>query len=504
MSSFAYQPEFNYDAVSVTNSEECIKHLLPFKGGFLKGLEAHLVNADNVQKFIATAPPETRKELNRSIKDADAALVAIMRLYGNIEAELAPRNLDTNAHREYYNHFTDSETEEPKIEFVKLIRAYEVIREFNTAATDEWWKLARIFEAINSPNSEKNFLEQLLIYRVYPRIDLCSLTNLLLKRLGYLLKIDSEEFVGGKVTVRGHYTSQIQYSYSAVFREDLAEIIESSFVARKDDSGRERVEPTREIRDTAVKSPYLLDTRGSEHFNQTHAHVLEINPARFTLEEAKIKRSLYVESHLGAEEDALRQDIIRKFISAARNKDRVGEYRAFLLNYFQFTRETLLLQQHTIAENEQQHFLYHFGPVYFIKICTHFMRIGRTGYVHRHLKRNQMVRELPFEYVKYVLKEWWDENVYTQVPRAERNSHIAYERLIEGIRNEWQEHHLRLLVKIKKDPLHLRALNIHDVKTLAQYVETEISYLYLVKITRFLGPDFFYLPLQLSKVAEKR
>ena len=132
------------------------------------------------------------------------------------------------------------------------------------------------------------------------------------------------------------------------------------------------------------------------------------------------------------------------------------------------------------------------------------MRIGRTGYVHRHIKRNQMVRELPFEYVKFVLKDWWDENVYLQVSRADRNNYFAYEKLLDQVRREWQDHQLRLLVKIKKDPALVRALNIHDVRTLGQYVESEISYLYHVKILRFLGQDFFYLPIQLNKMTEKK
>lgn len=327
----------------------------------------------------------------------------------------------------------------------------------------------------------------------------------MLRRLGYLLKIDSEESVGGKVTVKGHYTNQISYTYSAIFREDLAEVIEGFVPAAQRTETRARAaEPPKEIRDTAVKSPYLLDTRGTEHFNQTHAYVLEINQSRYDIEEAKVRRSIYVETHLGAEDDALRQDIIRKFISAARNKDRVGEYQVFLNSYFDFTRDTLLMQQTNLPEGDQTFFLYHFGPVFFIKICTHFMRIGRTGYVHRHLKRNQMVRELPFEYVKYVLKDWWDENVYTQVPRTERNSYVAYDRLLESIRSEWQEHQLRLLLRIKKDPGLLRALNIHDVKTLGHLVENEISYIYHVKILRFLGQDFFYLPIQVAKAPERK
>lgn len=505
MSTYTYQPEFNYDAVNAADSIEITKHLLPFKGGFLKGLEAHLVNADNVQKFLASAPPETRKDINKNIKTIDGALVAIMRLYGHIESELAPRNLETAAQREYYNHFTDPELEDQKMEFVKLVRAYEVIKEFNTEITDQWWKIANIFEAFNPPSGEKHFLEQVLIYRVYPRIDLCNLTNLLLRRLSYLLRIHSEQVTGGKVSVKAEYTNQIQYTYSAVFREDLASIIEGfTSVAKADGKPRAAAEPAREIRDTSIKSPYLLDTRGTEQFNQTHAYVLEINQSRYALEEAKVKRSIYVETHLGAEDEALRQDIIRKFISAARNKDRVGEYRTFLMSYFQFTRDTILMQQPSLPEEEHNFFLYHFGPVFFIKVCTHFMRVGRTGYVHRHIKRNQMVRELPFEYVKYVLKDWWDENIYTQVSRADRNNISAYERLLDQIRHEWQEHQLRLLVKIKKDSALVRALNIHDVRTLGQYVEAEISYLYHVKILRFLGQDFFYLPIQLNKMAEKK
>jgi hypothetical protein len=496
---FSYQPEFNYDAVNASDSVEASKHLLPFKGGFLKGLEAHLVNADNVQKFLASAPPETRKDINKNIKEIDATLVAIMRLYGNVESELSPRNLDTVAHREYYNHFPNAEMEDPKLEYVRLIRSYEVIKEFNLAVIEHWWKAARIFESFSPPPSEKHFLEQLLVYRVYPRIDLCNLTNLLLRRMAYILKIDSEETAGGRIIARGHYSSQINYSYSVVFREDISEIIEGLEAVNRSHEFKTRApEAIKEIRDTAIKSPYLLDTRGTEPFNQTHAYLLEINQSRFTLDEAKVSRSIYVETHLGAEDDALRQDLIRKFISAARNKDRVGEYRTFLNSYFQFTQDTLLMQEQRIPESDHKLFLYHFGPVFFFKVCTHFMRIGRTGYVHRHLKRNQMLRELPYEYVKYVLKDWWNDNIYTQVPKAERNSHVAYERLLETIRGEWQEHQLRLLARIKKDPALLRALNFHDVKTLGLFVENEISYIYHMKILRFLGQDFFYLPLQVK------
>ncbi|HRP69231.1 MAG TPA: hypothetical protein PLY93_06845, partial [Turneriella sp.] len=447
MGAFTYIPEFDYDSVKASDSAECIKHLLPFKGGFLKGLEAHLVNADNIQKFLSSAPTETRKNIAKNQKVIDGALVSILRLYSHVEEELSIRSLDMAAQRAYYNHFPNTEIEDAKMEFCKLVRAYEVIKEFNTEVIDQWWKIAQVFDTFNVPMGENTFLEQLLVYRVYPRIDLCGLTNLLLRRLAYLLRISSEETIAGKISVHAEYTSLIHYSYSVIFRDDLSEIIENNTVSKsatKVDSVR-RTEAAREARDTAVKSPYLLDTRGSEQFNQTHAYILEINEARFSLEEAKIKRSMYIETHLGAEEEALRQDLIRKFISAARNKDRLGEYKAFLVNYFQFTRDTLMMQQPNVAENDHNLFLYHFGPFFFARICGHFMRIGRTGYVHRHLSRNQMARELPFEYVKFILKDWWDENIYIALPRTERNSVIAYERILATVRSEWQEHQLRLL-----------------------------------------------------------
>ncbi|MBV6492968.1 MAG: hypothetical protein LDLANPLL_00975 [Turneriella sp.] len=505
MATFLYQPEFDYDSVAASNSAECIKHLLPFKGGLLKGLEPHLINADNIQKFLSTAPPETRKGIAKNQKEIDSALVALLRLYGHVESELASRTLDSVAQRAYYNHFANADIEEAKMDFCKLVRSYEVIKEFNLEAIDLWWKVAHFFDSLNVPSSEMPFMEQVLVYRVYPRIDLCGLTNLLLRRLAYLLRISSETVSSGKITVHAEYTSQIHYTYSVIFREDLAEIIENNTVVRNEDKPQlhSRIEPTKESRETAIKSPFLLDTRGSEQFNQTHAYILEVNEARFSLEEAKIKKSMYIETHLGAEEEALRQDLIRKFISAARNKDRVGEYRVFLMNYFQFARDTLMMQQTNVPEEEHSIFLYHFGPFFFARICAHFMKVARTGYVHRHLKRNQMARELPFEYVKYVLKDWWDENVYTIIPRAERNNPISYERILEGVRSEWQERQLRLLVKIKKDPILLRALNLHDIETLSNLVETEISYLYRIKVLRFLGRDFFYLPIHLSKMAPK-
>lgn len=498
MGFFSYQPEFDYDSVEASNSAETTKHLLPFKGGFLKGLEPHLVNADNIQKFLASAPTETRKEINRRNKEIDAALVAIIRLYGGLEDELSVRQLDTSAHREYYTHFQNAEMEDAKLEFVKLIRSYEIIKHFNLELLETWTQLARIFESFATPSGEKQFLEQLLVYRVYPRIDLCNLTNLLLRRLAYILNAHGEENRAGKIHIQGQYSSQINYAYSVVFREDIADVLDGLALPKEGETKTHAFEPIRETRDSAIKSPYLLDTRGSESFNQTYAYILEIDPARFSLEEAKVTRSVYIETHLGVEDEALRQDLIRKFISAARNKDRAGEYKAFLMNYFQFTRETVLLGQTSIPEEDHLLFLYHFGPLFFIKIAAHFMRIGRTGYVHRHLKRNQMARELPLTYIKYVFKEWWDENIYTQLPRNERNSHIAFERLLTGIRDEWHGHHLKLLGKIRQDPDLRRALSLHDVITLGQFLEMETSYLYHVKILRFLGRDFFYLPLRLA------
>lgn len=489
---FIYKPSIGYNLVSAEDSAKASEFLKDFKKGYLYPLEHHILNADGLGGYLGSVAvtPEIFADFRLRKKEIDDAITAIVRGYSILEMELQPKQLDTLARREYFNLFSDIDMEQAKIDFIKMLKTYEHLKKFNSEIRENWTFLKKTFEHIKPSSLNTLFLEQVLIFKIYPRLELCDQTDLLLRRLAYILKIKNEEQVVDRFKAEGEYTSLITYHLSTIFQTDLDTIITDARVVSKVEVKKENWIDTPE---SCIKGPYLLDSRGQESFNQSYVYALNMSKDRLAIEESKIKRAMYIEMHLGTKDLALRSDLIREFISQAKSKHRLDEYNNFLHEYFDFTKDALLLHFFDFSEAEKNIMCYHFGPVYFLKIVVHFMMEGRTGFIHRHLQKDQMVRELPFEYLKFILKDWWDLNIFQRVSKTDRNSQDKYSHIISAINKMWRQDQPKVLAVIKKDTILLRAFKVHDLKPLEPVIANEISYLFYTIFVRFLGIDFLYL-----------
>ncbi len=491
ISKFQYIPEIDFRKISAEDSDAIEVHMEPFKRGYMKPLEAHLLNADGLRKYLGSASvtAEIRVEYRFKSRDVDDAIASIQRAFSELLMDLQDRTLETVAQRDYFNVFQAAEIEAPKMEFMIFLKTYEALKKFNMIVRASWVIIREVFEEIKIQSYNSLFLEQVLSFKVYPRLELADLTDLLLRRMALILKISKEEVRGNRLYAEGKYSSVIKYQFSTVFQKDIHHVVSEV------DSGVREKKPEKvhkEFQNTCIKGTYLLDSRGSELFNQPMVYTMELEARRVQMDEKKIRVAVYVESHLGAEDLALRQELIRKFISQARKKDKVEEYNNFLYTYFDFVRDTLLLHYRDGSELEKTVFLYHFTPVYFFRLIMHFMKEGRTGYIHRHLKKDQMIRELPFEYIKFILKNWWDEKVYRKLTPMERNSRDMYAQIQNKVKTYWAEEQKRVLEKLRTEPELLRHFRLHNTKELYPFLQEELSYLYFFVIMRFLGMDFIY------------
>lgn len=492
--SFQYSPEIDYTQISAEDVSALETHLDPFKKGILKPLEAHLLNSDGLRKYLASAAVtgEIRAEYRFKESDVDDAILSIQRAFSELEMDLQERQLETVAQRDYYNVFQTADIDNRKMEFMLFLKTYESLKKFNLVVLESWGTIREVFESIKVQSYNSLFLEQVLSFKVYPRIELGELTDLLLRRMAHILQVRKEEIRGNRVHAEGIYSAVIRYTFSTVFQEDL------EFSSEKIEVKQKKETKVKQSSNSCIKSDFYLDSRGTEIFNQGLVYTMELDEGRVRLDEKKIRVSVYVETHLGAEEAALRQDLIRKFISQARKKNKAEEYRSFLFTYFDFVRDTLLMHSQSTTELQKVVFMYHFSPVYFFRLIMHFMKEGRTGYIHRHLKKEQMVRELPFEYIKYILKDWWDEKVFQKLSSTERNSRELYIEVIRKIKSLWATEQPRIMLQIQSDPLYFRAFKIHDLKALATLLQEELSYMYYFIFNRFLGPDFLYVPIDVE------
>lgn len=499
---FKYQPEINYESINERDSEKVIPLLDPFKKGVIKALEPHILNADGLAKFFTSGQinAEFRAETRPKTKEIDDKIMEIIRGYSELESDIQDRQLDTLAHRDYYNYFSNQEIDNSKIEFIKLLKVYELLTVYNNLLKENWTWLAKFYESIKVNSGNRPILEQILMFKIYPRLGLTELTDLFLRRLRIVLRIYEEESKAGKLHVRGRFSSLIHYTNAAVFIEDLDSVIAEDENTNINTPEDETASTTPQI-DTCIKNPYFLDSRGNELFNQSFFYTLEIKKEKVQVDEQKIKSSVYIETHMGAEQKTLRQDLIRRFISQAGSKDRVSEYVIFISNYCSFTKDVLLKKIPKLHKQDAHLFLYHLGPIYFLKVMMHDMRESRTGFIHRRLKKDQMLRELPLEYLKFTLKDWWNLEVYQKLSRQERNSRDQYDKIIRKVTQKWQAEQPKVLMSIRQEPYLLRAMKLHDLNTLGKFIETEVSYLLYVVLLRFLGRDFLYLPVH--KISQK-
>ncbi|GEM_PF-1313829 len=499
---FVYKPDVLYESIEPSDSEAVIQNLADFKTGYLKPLEEHVITADNLRKYLnsASATQEIKAEFAFKQKEIEEALLDIVRNYSEVEEKLNDAFLETAAHREYYGVFSNDDIDERKLKFLIMKNIYETIKTFNEKVKGNWLFLQKVFEKIKVQSVNHLFLEQVLLYKIYPRLELTEKTDLLLRRMNYILRIKEESMGNDRWVAKGSYSSAIEYGHSVLFQSDLSfmDFDESEIITKQ--SRDESISSTPSV-DTAIKNPFYLDTRGTELFNQSYIYTLKINEERIEVEEKKIRHAIYIETHLGAEESALRQDLIRKFISQVRKKtDPVMDYEHFLYEYFDFIAETVILINFaSMDEVDKRLVLYHTTPVFFLKIILHFMKEGRTGFIHRRLKRNQMVRELPFEYLKYFLKNWWNTNVYMKLTAQYRNSREKYDYVRASLRSIWINSAPDILAKIRNDSFLLRAFNIHDHKTLAPLLIDELSFVIFSMLQRFYGQDFLYMPVPAHK-----
>ncbi|MDH5717972.1 MAG: hypothetical protein OEZ22_10070 [Spirochaetia bacterium] len=488
---YKYRPDVNYVLIAEGNSDKVIKHLDVFKKGYLFPLESHILNADGLRKYLnsAAVTPDIRADFRFQVKEIENSLLNIVRFYSSIESSLQEKSIDDLAHKDYYTYFNNQPIENNKIEFVKMLKIYEILKTFNNNIINEWNFCKGIFEAIKINSLNKLFLEQVLVFKIYPRIELCEQTDFLLRRMAYILKIKSEEIKNDKVTAEGEYTSLIKYGISSLYRTDLTELIDESHLKIKKETEKPKVEE----KETCIVDPFLLDSRGEMSFNTSYLYILNIDKERYELEEEKIKKTVYIETHLGAEETALRKDLIRNFISHKKKQNKPMEYINFLNKFFEFTKNSMLIHLHEFSEKEKLTYMYHFGPIYFLKLTMFFMREGKTGFIHRTLKKQKMVRELPFEFLKYNLKTWWDDEIYSHTKSSERNSVDFFNKITNLSKKMWFEDQVKVISKIKNDPVLLRAFHTRDHKLLKPIIETQISYLFYIILLRFLGQDFIYL-----------
>ena len=498
--SFPYEVDVNYEKIDIHDSAAIIKHLKPFSKDKAFFVTTHAITADALRKLINSTEQiasKTRNTFLDNLKEIEQAISKIILIASNVNKDIAEDSIRIKASRNYFREFEGSNIESSKLNFMELLGLYEVLKFHNRQFTNEWAKLKNIFGNIEVNSENHKFLQQLLIFKIYPRLNLIALVDFLIRRICFILRISNEKMKETSCTANGKYSSAIHYTFSSVFDEKITEAIiqlnelESNRKVKSQVS-KNVLQNWKETIGSCFVDDLTIDCRADEVFNQGQFQMMEINDHRLHIEEIKIKKSVYMETNVGIEEKMLRRYIVRSLITEIPVEEKLKQYDLFLKEYFNLQMSSVTVHLPTLNPDEQKLFMYHVAPTYFFRIIINHMQESRTGFIHRFAPKNTIVRELPVEYIRLALSHWWDNSIYKKISRVEKNSKEKYVKYVQLLAKFWEKDEQNVVNHINANLQAQRAFELHNLDVLRPFLEQELSYLFYSLYVRFLGQDFIY------------
>ena len=505
---FKYSPSTDFSNIDAASTFSVIQELKPFLEGFKAFYNPYIVTIDIFRKFLTTGKlsPDIKNKLKAEDKELDRAFLDILRITDDLKSELKTDFIENSAKKNYFNHFHSHTVQSNQVEYLKLIHIYEILK-FNTnEIKNKWIYIQNLFESI--PNSSENNepLEQILYSHIYPKLEYIERTYLYLRRLAYFLCIHKEKETVKNITVEGEYYDTIPYSVNLITdnsKDDIVLFLQERYLKKQEEiSLKEKkkitiknTEETEEKIKSSFTNIFTLDCRGNQEFNQHFLYLLKLDKEKLDDDIKKIHKSIFAETYMGAEHKIFKQELIKRMISKVSEENKILEYNIFLHDYFDTIASSILVHFTNESTTEKNITLFHFGPVYFLKFVLYCMKKARTGYVHSYMGKNQIRRELPFEYIKSKLMLWWDENVAKVTTTQDQNSRKLYNDIVIHIAKWWKKEQVTILTKIYKNVQLRKELLTHNLKALTPFLDFNLSHLFLLLFIRFLGVDFIYLPV---------
>lgn len=444
-----------------------LERIARFKQGFNDFLDQQTAHSAACQQLLMSQviSREERQKLQAYSAAIDKDLGEIGSHVRKLKSNLSPAHLEKEAAREYHAFF-DAEPSENGRKFLEFFKTFEYLFEFWRETSSIWIEVNDRLREAELP-AGTDFQKQFIQYRMTPSMeDLEGLETFLGRMARILFGNDAPVNRQGKtrnLRDRAVYQPDIEYRFSAVFIDNLEEKLQSlGYATDLDDvhgldestvlpgtSGRPAPAP-RPPADPR-ESP-RLNAAGSHPWNSNPFYYLAYDPFLLNRERQAYAEVVHIDTHMGADQETLRGDIIRNFSrrGQAIATDQIeAEYTAFLHTYFDLVVDISLLNV-GVSPADRLVFLFHLGPQTFFHLTRRFLQEAKTGTFHRRKTGGKVVTKyLPAELMKKILIVWWHDQVlakigdekddYAKLKQLARQIKRNFERILEEAKSERKE-----------------------------------------------------------------
>lgn len=417
-----------------------------------------------------------KKELIPIRKELDRCLLDVIQKSKDLIVHLDEKHLVPESKRDLPFFFTDGVVDSNRIDFISFWKIFEKLKEFYRLSKDSYRNIQSLILTANF-NDHKFKSETLLSHRILPALNMIEKLRYFLERMAVILGIpDSESAINSNSRkIQPKYNPNQEYRLSSVFQEGIKRTSHEEFNPDYDSllnsSTPQNSEPVSTTSQSSLekdwmdsielnsfskkpeeviasyksqthKQNHVLNTSGKLPWNSNSHYYFRYDPDKLEEERKYFQLVIAMDTHLGAEESARRQEMIRSITSKQMKKktpqELEGEYMIFLDNFYDFCRNILLMGM-GIPENLKYLFFYHIGPQHFYMIVRKFMQEANTGYIHvRSQDGKKVAKFLPSEILKKHVITYWIREILPHVGE-EKNSYSALKKIIEIVEVKYKE-----------------------------------------------------------------
>lgn len=434
--------------ISISDDDYEIKKLADFKRGYHFYLTQFSSLATGLQNFFASngLNDSVKRELLPYRKQLDSDISSTIKVAKDLMVELDERHQLPEARKDSISYFQNGNIDNHQLEFIIFHKTFESLRQFYNLAKDSWNSIR--LTILSADIKDESFKADVILeYRIIPIFDKIDSLKILLQRMALILNIREKEKLFTARTITPQYSESKVYKLSTVFNVDLGH-------------DEDNMIPSFLPEDTPASSPApiiqkpkpviverkaydnILNTGGKLPWNSNQHYYFRFEIPAYEEEKALFKSVISMDTHMGADEKALRSEMIRNLASKTK-KDKSTleietEYNLFILRYFHFCKEILILSI-GIPDVIKNLFFYHIGPQHFYMIARKFLQEANTGYLHIRLADGKKVsRVLPNEIIKKLIVDFWKDDILPNVGE-ERNNLAGLKKIIEIVDNKYKE-----------------------------------------------------------------
>lgn len=398
---------------------------------------------------LLTSPiitPDERRIVNELRATVDKALAQIQTLCRSAISDLQPLQLDKEAMRDYHNVFSGDVTDH-RLSYVRFLKTYVLLKRLTLDLAEQWTIIQNALTR-SELKTGSEFREQFLTYGVRAGLRACETMQAFCRRMATLLQLQTDPVASKRFDGAGVYCADIDYALSAVFRENLDQWTADIFAeARRDpaqlglatEPRHDRVSsaPRESPAPAGTRGPeWRLDCSGTQPWNSTPHYYFQYDPRALEQERQGFSEIVYIDTHMGADQDFIKSDFIIKFsrkknISEASTVE--ARYVEFLRTFFTLVTEISAMNI-GVAPQDRAAFLYHLGPQSFYLLTLRFLQEVKTGTVHRKAPGGAMIRKyIPNELLKKTVLEYWRDEILPAVAGA-RDDLLQFKRIAAQVR----------------------------------------------------------------------